>query len=330
MKRQKSRRSKTHKSNRKSAVSVGGGNEGCAIVMAYWGGEKYVEEQINSIHRQTYDSFHLYIYDDASPLPFDVFAKERQIDLRKITICRRQHNVGVYANFLNGLAECGDNHAYYAYCDQDDIWHDDKLARAVAWLERQTDGPAVFFSSARIVDSTGRKSIANPVILTRPLTFANALVETQAGGNTIVMNKTARDLVVDTSRATPVALFDWWTSLIVVAAGGKLHFDPEPAIDYRQHDSNDKGAGLGVRITLKRICWHLGGRFKRWNDTNVAALNKHRKRLTPENRRILDQFATARKAWLPARIIGLRRSGISRQSLAGNTKLAIAILLGKI
>ena len=303
---------------------------GCAIVLAYRDGEKYVGEQIKSIHRQTYDRFHLYVYDDASPLPFDAFAKERRIDLRKTTISRRQRNVGVNANFLKGLAESGDNHAYYAFSDQDDIWHNDKLARAIAWLERQPDRPALYFSSSRIVDSDGRTPIAKPVVFTRPIIFANALVQSLASGNTIVMNKAARNLVVHTSRTTRVVLFDWWTSLIIAGAGGNIHFDTEPSIDYRQHDSNYLGADLSTMRAIGRSYRHLGGLFRQWTDTHVAALNKHREFLTPENRRILDQFTSARKAWLPARIIGLIRSGISRQSLAGNIKLAIAILLGKI
>ena len=303
---------------------------GCAIVLAYRDGEKYVGEQIKSIHRQTYGRFHIYVYDDASPLPFDAFAKERRIDLRKTTISRRQRNVGLHANFLKGLAESGDSHAYYAFSDQDDIWHDDKLARAVAWLERQPDGPALYFSSMRIVDSAGRKPIAKPVLFTRPITFANALVQSLVSGNALVMNKAARDLVVNTSRTTRVTHHDWWSSLIIAGAGGNIHFDPEPSIDYRQHESNDLGANLGITRKIRRNIWWLGGRFRQFTDTNVAALDKHRKLLTPENRCILDQFAAARRAWLPARIIGLRRSGISRQSLAGNIKLAIAVLLRKL
>ena len=106
-------------------------------------------------------------------------------------------------------------------------------------------------------------------------------------------------------------------------------FDTEPSIDYRQHDSNDLGADLSTMRAIGRSYRHLGGLFRQWTDTHVAALNKHREVLTPENRRILDQFATARKAWLPARIIGLIRSGISRQSLAGNIKTGYCYFVGK-
>ena len=330
MKKQKSSRSKTRKSNRKSAGSVRGGNEGCAVILAYKDGEKFIKEQIDSLHRQTHDDFHIYIHDDASDLPFTTVMNRQALPTEKTTIHTRKKNVGLTRNFFQGLEACGSEHAYYAFCDQDDIWHDDKLARAVAWLERQPDGPALYFSSRRIVDSAGKNPVAKPVVFTKPIIFANALVQPLASGNTIVMNKTARDLLVDTSRTTLVVIFDWWTSLIIAGAGGNIHFDPEPSIDHRQHDSNYVGANLSTMLAIRRSYRSLGGLFRQWTDTHVAALNKHRKFLTPENRRILDQFATARKAWLPARIIGLRRSGICRQSLAGNIKLFVLVLLGKV
>jgi hypothetical protein len=59
-------------------------------------------------------------------------------------------------------------------------------------------------------------------------------------------------------------------------------------------------------------------------------LQRLRHRLTPENRRILDDFAKARQSWLIPRLWLMKRSGIHRQSLGGNIAFCVAAIFNKI
>jgi hypothetical protein len=80
-----------------------------------------------------------------------------------------------------------------------------------------------------------------------------------------------------------------------------------------------------------RIRLMLGGRFRDWNETNLAALRGLPAHLiTPDNRRLLDLFAAARSAPLPKRLVDLWRSGVHRQTLLGNVGLLVAALLGRV
>ena len=75
----------------------------------------------------------------------------------------------------------------------------------------------------------------------------------------------------------------------------------------------------------------LGGRFRDWNETNVAALRRLPERLiTPDNRRVLELFAAARSAALPKRLARLRQSGVYRQTFLGNLGLLAAALLNRL
>ena len=81
---------------------------------------------------------------------------------------------------------------------------------------------------------------------------------------------------------------------------------------------------------LTRIHMLFQGRFRAWNDLHIKALESVRDKLTPENRETLDHFAKARNRWILPRLIGLKQSGIYRQSLFGNFGLIVAAILNKI
>ena len=52
--------------------------------------------------------------------------------------------------------------------------------------------------------------------------------------------------------------------------------------------------------------------------------------MTPENQQVLDEFTRARQRWVGARLVGLRRSGIFRQTLLGNLGLSLAALINRL
>jgi hypothetical protein len=94
-----------------------------------------------------------------------------------------------------------------------------------------------------------------------------------------------------------VVLHDWWVYLLVSAAGGMVHYDPQPMLKYRQHPENLIGSNLGWRAQFIRIRMMLGGRFHDWNATNIAALRRLPAHLLQQkNREVLTLFTKARCA----------------------------------
>src|SRR5262249_28608171 len=157
---------------------------------------------------------------------------------------------------------------YYAFCDQDDVWESDKLERALCILNRMSqDRPVLYCGRTRVIDDAGRIIGTSPAFL-RPPSFANALVQNIGGGNTMVMNHAARELLLAAGPEIDTVAHDWWIYQIVSGAGGAVNYDLEPRVRYRQHRSNLIGANNTFRARCERIRLLFNGRFKQWTDRN--------------------------------------------------------------
>jgi hypothetical protein len=109
-----------------------------------------------------------------------------------------------------------------------------------------------------------------------------------------------------------------------------VFYDPIPTVRYRQHDSNLVGMNSSWPTRFVRIRKLFQGYFRILNDKHIQELHRLHSKLTPENRRILDQFVIARNGSLLPRLIGLKKSGIHRQTLLGNLGLIAAAIFKKI
>ena len=238
---------------------------------------------------------------------------------------------GLAANFLQLLRSAGEAPPYVALSDQDDIWLPDKLARALEMLAAAPpQSPALYCARTWIWDpNTDRRrpSRGRP----RAPSFRNALVQSYAGGNTMVLNRAGLDLVqAAAAEAGEIVMHDWWIYQIISGAGGQIVYDTEPTVLYRQHHGNQIGANDSLTAGLVRLRMVLKGRLRDWNDTNMKALERSVHRFTPENQKLLDCFANARKAPLPSRINAFRRIGVYRQTIKGQAGLWLAIMLGRL
>jgi glycosyltransferase involved in cell wall biosynthesis len=305
-----------------------------AIVLAYRDGGRYIGEQLASVFAQTHRGLRVYLFDDASEIPFDADALGlAPADRDRLTVRRRPKRLGFVRNFLSGLAEVGGGHDFYFFCDQDDIWAPDKVKRALKFLLPH-DGPALYCGRTEIVDASGRRARGLSPLFARPPSFANALVQNVGGGNTMALNRAARELVVGAggrdAGCAPVS-HDWWCYQLVSGAGGRVHYDPEPRLWYRQHGQNLVGANSGARARMARLGALLAGRFVEWNDCNLAALGAAEHLLTDQARASLRDFREARRSGLAfQRLYLARRAGLHRQTAAGNLGLLLGLLLGRV
>jgi hypothetical protein len=90
------------------------------------------------------------------------------------------------------------------------------------------------------------------------------------------------------------------------------------------------GSNLGILPRVLRAKMLLEGRFRRWTDMYMTAIEACRPPLTPRSRAVLDVFRNARREGLMARVSGVRRSGVYRQTRLGNIGLFVGAVLNKI
>ncbi|MDR1849737.1 MAG: glycosyltransferase family 2 protein [Zoogloeaceae bacterium] len=302
-----------------------------AILLCTYNGQRYLAEQLDSYAAQTHANWEVWASDDGSE--DDTLAILSAYQQKWATGRLSIHSGparGFVANFLSLTCKAEIDADYYAFSDQDDIWEADKLERAVAWLNSipQTT-PALYSSRTRLVDAENHEIGLSPRF-SRPQGFANALVQSIGGGNTLVFNNSARELLREAGENISVASHDWWAYMVITGCGGKVFYDSTPTLRYRQHGSNLAGMNITWSARFKRIRQLWQGLFRNWNDSNIAALRKLQDKLTPENCAILERFARARQMSLIPRLIHLKRSGIYRQTLLGNLGLIAAAIFGKI
>jgi len=303
-----------------------------AVLLCTYQGEEFLPAQLNSIAQQTHRRWTVWASDDGS----------RDKTLAILERFRREwgeaalHIVsgpraGYVSNFLSLICNPAIRADYYAFADQDDIWESDKTTRALAWLATiPADKPALYMTRTRLIDEDGAELGFAPLFTAQPPDFLNAMVQNIAGGNTMVMNQAARDLLAGNSKTFDVVSHDWWTYLLVTGSGGQAFYDVYPSVRYRQHRANVLGSNAGLVARLWRAVMVFGGRYKTWGDLNMNALALVRDILTPENQRIFDNYAAARSGSLPARILALRRSGVHRQGFIDNIGLYVATIFNRL
>lgn len=294
-------------------------------------GQHYLGQQLASIANQTHTSWEVFASDDGSLDETNsiLVAHQAAWPEGKLTLHSGPAE-GFAANFLSLICRASIQADYYAFADQDDVWEPNKLERAVAWLATvPKDVPALYGTRTLLVDDNDQPMGLSP-LFARPPCFANALMQNIAGGNTMVFNDAARRLLKAAGDNIDVITHDWWAYLVVTGSGGKVFYDATPSLRYRQHNSNAVGLDTDWYARLGRVRMLTKGRFKNWNDRNIAALERIVDRLTPENLLRLQQFRHARKQWLVPRLIGFWRAGIHRQSTLSNIGLFFAALFNKI
>lgn len=302
-----------------------------AILMALCNGAATVDAQLASFADQHHGNWSLVVSDDRSrddgPARVLGFAAR---DGRPVQLLRGPGR-GFASNFLSLLRAAGPAAPFAALSDQDDIWLPGKLTRALDLLSDVPDGQPALYAARTVICDANMVPLRKSPLFDRPPSFRNALVQSIGGGNTMVLNRAALDLAQDTARhAEGIIAHDWWLYQIISGAGGRIIYDPEPSVLYRQHGANLIGANDTAMASLKRAVQLMQGRFRDWNTANIRALDSAAHWLTPEARETLDLFKAMRDGSPRQRLRAFRRSGIYRQTRRGQRALCLATVLNRV
>ncbi|MET1079710.1 MAG: glycosyltransferase family 2 protein [Pseudomonas sp.] len=302
-----------------------------AILLCSFNGQAFLAEQLDSIAGQEHCNWRLVVSDDGSldgTLTL-LAAYQQSWGAQRLEFLAGPSR-GFAANFLFLSCKADIASDFYAYADQDDVWHPAKLQRALTWLAGLAPGvPGLYCSRTLLIDERGCDQGYSP-LFSKPPTFANALVQNVGGGNTMVFNAAAMALLREAGAGVAVVSHDWWLYLVVTGCGGEVFYDAMPSVGYRQHEGCVVGSNSSWPDRLVRFRMMLTGRFRAWNSVNIAALSLLRHRLTDENRKKFDYFVHSRTRWLLPRLIGLWRSGVYRQTVFGNMGLIFAALIKRL
>lgn len=301
------------------------------VMLCTFNGERFLAEQLDSIARQTHTKWSVVVSDDgSSDATLDILRSyQSRWGGDKLVIVNGPRK-GFAKNFMSvayGLEGASD---YYSWADQDDIWHEEKIEEALNWIGTVPENiPALYCGRTETITADGT-SVGQSPLFKRPPSFSNSLVQSIAGGNTMVFNRAALKVLKAIGSDFSIVSHDWWAYMVVCGIGGVVHYDERSFVRYRQHGGNLVGANSSFFSRLKRIRMILSGRFCVWNQLNITALESMESLLSNESKTILCDFKQSRNGNVFKRIFYLKRSGVYRQTWFGGCALIFAVLCNAI
>lgn len=218
------------------------------ILMATYNGEKYIDDQINSIINQTYNNWILYIHDDGSTdKTIKIIKSYTEKYPNKILFLEdNMKNLGATQNFAWLLKHSKSD--YIFLCDQDDVWLPNKIEHfmnKMLFLETKwgKNTPLLIHSDLIVTDEnlkTIYSSFWQYVKLNPKLSndLYSLLLHNIVTGCAMMINKKAKLKSIPIPEE--VIDHDHWIA-INVAKYGKIYYFKNPYVLYRQHGTNVVG-----------------------------------------------------------------------------------------
>ncbi|ANA79722.1 glycosyltransferase family 2 protein [Paenibacillus glucanolyticus] len=303
------------------------------VLLSTYNGEHYISNQLQSILRQSYPHISVLVRDDGSSDQTLVLLKEyvkAYPDRIQVIV---GSNLGVVSSFFE-LVQQSDPHAdYYCFCDQDDVWLEQKIERAVTMLSSQADHvPGMVFTSTELADKDLNSLGTWPKLPLREASFYNALVQNIAVGATITLNKAARNKFMEGNQIDPtkIIMHDWWFYLLV-SGFGNVMYDKNPSMLYRQHENNVVGGSNSLFNKLKQkyrsYIKHKGEHLLVKQASEFYRVYGH---LMEDSKREQLELFIAPRERLREKIDFLQKSKLYRQSIVEQLLFRFLILVGYI
>lgn len=245
--------------------------------MSTYNGEYYLDSQIKSVLNQQFDQkqfkLELYCRDDGSTDGTNRILKKFAARDKLHILKNSGTNKGVVLSFFNLLQNITAD--YYYFCDQDDIWNLDKVARFQYVFEKSPNNiPCGVYSDLLLVDGNNR-SLGTTMMMKNKWSynevrdFSFLTFHVRVTGAAFAINKAARDKIISINGfdIAGIRMHDSFAALIV-AGYNNLHFIPETTVRYRQHGDNVVGANFS-----KKSIFDIPFRIKKmrqcFNDLNL-------------------------------------------------------------
>ena len=302
-----------------------------AVLLCTYNGARFLVEQLDSLEGQTHQNWVVFASDDGSTDHTLEILRQYQAKwpAGKLTI-RSGPQKGFCQNFLSLACDPEIKADYYAFCDQDDVWLPAKLEVALANIiaNESVDVPYLYCGRTKYVTENLKPCGMSPLFVFPP-SFRNALVQSIAGGNTMVFNLAAKNLIEKVA-IVDVPSHDWWLYQLISGVEGIVFYDKVPQLLYRQHQFALVGGNNSFPAKMERVWMLLQGRFQKWNTRNIAVLNQIKHLLVKNHQEILRLFEIMRSASLKDRFRVMEVCGLYRQTRRGTFSLFLAALIKKI
>lgn len=216
------------------------------VLMSTYNGEKYLNTQLDSLVKQKDVDIHILIRDDGS--------SDRTIDIIKEYKDKYDFidyylgkNLG-YAKSFWDLVKNASSYDYYAYSDQDDIWDEYKLSKAIDKLGE--DEAMLYTSRVKSVDNNLNTIDEDTFKNHKVLSIYESLKKSTVPGCVMVFNHKA---ILKMKKYNGYLESHDWLTYAIITLFGKVVFDENSYINYRIHNNNTIGKSNAFKEFYKKI-----------------------------------------------------------------------------
>lgn len=221
------------------------------ILLSTYNGEKYLEEQLESILKLQGDF-------DIKVLIRDDFSADSTISILEIyeknfgfNVIYGEENLGLNKSMHELFKACDLNCDYFAFCNQDDIWKEDKFIKGIEQLSKFSKDDFVLFTSTSLIvdEKLNPKGLS---LIPDKISFYNAMVENISLGHTQIFGRNVA-IKLAQNYSTYIHEIDWWIYLHA-SCFGKIIFENSYTVLHRQHGKNAVGYETSfIRKTIRRL-----------------------------------------------------------------------------
>ena len=233
------------------------------IMLATHNGAEWIEDQINTILNQKKVKIDLFISDDRSDDKTYEIVKKIAKKNKNIFFWKNKFKSGSAAqNFFILLNKVNfKKYDFISLSDQDDLWNNDKLIRAIKIIKKKKID--CYSSDVSILYKDGETKYLKK---SQNQTKMDFLFEGGGPGSTFVFNRKfgldlKKNLKKNKKISKKINFHDWYIYFYARVNNYMWHIDFFSGLKYRQHDSNQLGANVGIKTKVKRISYILNSDF---------------------------------------------------------------------
>lgn len=248
----------------------------------------FFKKLLRSLDFQSYDSINIIIRDDSgSDTEFEIVRKLIKENIKKFSyqILRNNTNIGSNRTFekltLDSTAD------YLAYCDQDDIWDENKIEKLVHSIENENS--ILSYSDLSIIDKDDNLKNKSFQELNKRVKhlygyklFPFFLRRNSVTGCTMLIKSDVAKAAVPFLHE--IYFHDHWLALFSTSIG-KISYVSEPLVKYRIHGGNQIGysrlKGIECRddyyskkLLIEKEMFELLLKEARFNEINKQHINE--------------------------------------------------------
>lgn len=219
-----------------------------AVLLSTYNGEKYLQQQIDSILGQKVDGeLSLIIRDDGSTDSTRNIIRKYQDTI--IVDNSVEQNLGPALSFIT-LLKNHPGYDFYSFSDQDDFWYSEKLQCELEALKNYRV-PAICFCNSFITDSSLQKITGVTYKKNPPVDFMSVMCAGGIQGAAMVFNRQLADVIIQNRLPSEISMHDAYVSRLCVSIGGRIVYLDETLFKYRQHENNTLGIKNGFVNKIK-------------------------------------------------------------------------------